>query len=151
MKRLYRIAAAVVAVASLAMSAPSARAADPYDINVILSLTGNLAFVGADQLQALKALEGFVNRSGGIDGRPLAFVVVDDASDPLRKLGGDATAAKIHDYLVDLRGWVGVNGTYDFRANPQRGLGQNNVIMVKFTNGTNVVVSKFGGVPVATK
>jgi branched-chain amino acid transport system substrate-binding protein len=394
MKRLYRTAAAVLAAASLAMLAPAARAADPYDINVILSLTGNLAFVGADQMQALKALEGFVNRSGGIDGRPLAFVVADDASDPklalqlaqgliaknapiilgpatpqgcaavaplieqkgpvmycvanagypqaggyefltlfgfdvqfpvtlryfrmlgmhrlayitatdaggldaeraivaaaalpenkdiqivarehfapgdlsvtaqmarikaanpdfliawatgtpagtmfrsakdlggldipivtspgnlnaaffkqygsmlptnlyfatvpyyandtllnpatkvaianqtaalaaigikpdglaigawdpavllvdaLRKLGPDATAAKIHDYLVNLRGWVGVNGTYDFRANPQRGLGQNNVIMVKFTNGTNVVVSKFGGVPVAAK
>src|ERR1700728_3898338 len=81
MKRMYRAAAAVFAAASLAMVAPAARAADPYDINVILSLTGNLAFVGADQLQALKALEGFVNRSGGIDGRPLAFVVADDQSD----------------------------------------------------------------------
>ena len=49
--------------------------------HAILSLTGNLAFVGADQLQALKALEGFVNRNGGIDGRPLSFVVSDDQSD----------------------------------------------------------------------
>jgi branched-chain amino acid transport system substrate-binding protein len=67
--------------------------------------------------------------------------------DALRKLGPDASAAKLHDYLVNLRGWVGVNGTYDFRANPQRGLGQNNVIMVKFTSGGNVAASKFGGVP----
>jgi branched-chain amino acid transport system substrate-binding protein len=67
--------------------------------------------------------------------------------DAVRKLGPDVSAAKLHDYLVNLRGWVGVNGTYDFRANPQRGLGQNNVIMVKFTNGGNVAASKFGGVP----
>jgi branched-chain amino acid transport system substrate-binding protein len=71
--------------------------------------------------------------------------------DTLRKLGTDATAAKIHDYLINLRGWVGVNGTYDFRANPQRGLGQNNVIMVKFTSNGNTAVSKFGGVPVPGK
>ena len=64
-----------------------------------------------------------------------------------RKLGPDTSAAKLHDYLVNLRGWVGVNGTYDFRANPQRGLGQNNVIMVKFTSSGNVAASKFGGVP----
>src|SRR5580700_9643604 len=81
MKRLFRTAAAVLAMASLATFAPAARAADPYDINVILSLTGNLAFVGADQLQALKALEGFVNKNGGIDGRPLSFAVSDDQSD----------------------------------------------------------------------
>ena len=49
--------------------------------------------------------------------------------------------------LTGLRGWVGVNGNYDFRANPQRGLGQNNVIMVKFTSSGNVAASKFGGVP----
>jgi branched-chain amino acid transport system substrate-binding protein len=67
--------------------------------------------------------------------------------DALRKLGPAAPAAKLHDYLVNLRGWVGVNGTYDFRANPQRGLGQNNVIMVKFTSSGNVAASKFGGVP----
>jgi branched-chain amino acid transport system substrate-binding protein len=67
--------------------------------------------------------------------------------DALRKLGPDVSAAKLHDYLISLRGWVGVNGTYDFRANPQRGLGQNNVIMVKFTSGGNVAASKFGGVP----
>jgi branched-chain amino acid transport system substrate-binding protein len=67
--------------------------------------------------------------------------------DALRKLGPDVSAAKLHDYLINLRGWVGVNGTYDFRANPQRGLGQNNVIMVKFTSSGNVAASKFGGVP----
>jgi len=40
----------------------------------------------------------------------------------LRKLGTDATAAQIRDYLVALRGWTGVTGTFDFRAFPQRGV-----------------------------
>jgi branched-chain amino acid transport system substrate-binding protein len=76
-----------------------------------------------------------------------AVIVVD----ALRKLGTDVSAQKLHDYLVNLRGYVGVNGTYDFRANPQRGLGQNNVVMVKFNSAGNVAVSKFGGVPLSTK
>jgi branched-chain amino acid transport system substrate-binding protein len=76
-----------------------------------------------------------------------AVIVVD----ALRKLGTDASAQKIHDYLINLRGYVGVNGTYDFRANPQRGLGQNNVVMVKFNSSGNVAVSKFGGVPLSAK
>ena len=35
----------------------AAQAAEPYEINTILSLTGNIAFVGSTQLQSLKALE----------------------------------------------------------------------------------------------
>jgi len=393
MNRMQRLAAAGLAAVSLATLAPPARAAEPYQINAILSLTGNLAFVGADQQQALKALEGWVNRTGGIDGRPLSFVISDDATDPktavqiaqgliaknvpvivgpsspqacaavapllaqsgpvlycvanaghpvtggyefltlfgfdvqfavtlryfrerglhhiayitatdaggqdaeqailaaaalpenkdmqivarehfsardlsaaaqmerikaanpdvliawatgtpagtmlrsakdagidlptvtspgnlnaaffkqyagflptslyfatvpyyandaqlnpatktaianqtsalaaigvkadslaigawdpavlvvdaLRKLGPDASATKLRDYLINLRGWVGVNGTYDFHANPQRGLGEGNVIMIRFSGAGNVAVSKFGGEPLPGK
>jgi branched-chain amino acid transport system substrate-binding protein len=72
--------------------------------------------------------------------------------DALRKLGPGATASQLRTYLNNLRGWVGVNGTYDFRANPQHGLGQNNVIMVRFSPGTgNTAASKFGGAPIPGK
>jgi branched-chain amino acid transport system substrate-binding protein len=81
MNRLIRTAAAVLTATWVAMLAPAARAADPYEINVILPLTGNIAFVGTTQLQALKAIEAYVNRTGGIGGRPLSFVVADDGSD----------------------------------------------------------------------
>ena len=69
--------------------------------------------------------------------------------DALRKLGPDASAAKLHDYLVNLTGWTGVNGPYNFRTNPQRGIGENNILMVKFDGqtGTGVAVSRFGGTP----
>lgn len=33
-------------------------------------------------MQALKALEGYVNRTGGINGQPISFVAADDRSDP---------------------------------------------------------------------
>jgi branched-chain amino acid transport system substrate-binding protein len=68
-------------LAAAVLTAPvMARAADPYEINAILSLTGNIAFVGSTQQRALKALEAYVNRTGGIGGRPLSFVVADDQS-----------------------------------------------------------------------
>jgi len=70
----------LAAIALPALAAPAARAAQPYEINAILSLTGNIAFVGSTQQKALKALEAFVNRTGGIGGRPLSFVIADDQS-----------------------------------------------------------------------
>ena len=78
--RVHRLLATLLAVALLAAPPGPVRAADPYEINVILSLTGNVAFVGSTQLQALKALEAYVNQNGGISGRPLSFVVADDQS-----------------------------------------------------------------------
>lgn len=79
MRRLF---AAFAASLVLAAAPPQVRAADPYEINVILDLTGYASFVGTTQLQAVKALEGYVNKNGGINGRPVSFVVSDDASDP---------------------------------------------------------------------
>jgi len=49
-----------------------------------------------------------------ISGWDPAMLVVD----ALRKLGPDASAAKLRAYLLNVRGWVGVNGPYDFHANP---------------------------------
>jgi branched-chain amino acid transport system substrate-binding protein len=84
MKSLSRVCRLVVALAvlSLGVSVPTARAADPYTINTILSLTGSYAFIGTTQLQALQALAGYVNKTGGISGRTLAFSASDDQSDP---------------------------------------------------------------------
>ena len=81
LKRAQRLIAAVLAAASLVMSGVSARAADPYVINVILPLTGRLAFVGQTDQQSLNALATYVNKSGGIRNRPVSFVFADDQSD----------------------------------------------------------------------
>ena len=52
--------------------------AEPYTINVILPLTGPLAFVGATDQRSLKIFEMLVNKQGGIRGRPLQLVFSDD-------------------------------------------------------------------------
>ncbi len=78
---MKRLIAAVSAAALLLGFGPAAvRAADTYEINTILSLTGPLAFVGTTQQQSLKALEAYVNKNGGIGGRPVSFVINDDGS-----------------------------------------------------------------------
>src|ERR1700741_5378270 len=63
-----------LAVAFLANIADVARAAEPYDIHVILPLTGNGAFLGQGHHDSFEALTEVVNKSGGIKGRPLHFV-----------------------------------------------------------------------------
>jgi branched-chain amino acid transport system substrate-binding protein len=42
--------------------------------------------------------------------------------DALRARGSAATAADIRDFLATTAGWVGIDGIYDFRSTPQRGL-----------------------------
>lgn len=70
-----------LAMATAIAVAPAA-AAEPYNINVILPLTGNGAFLGQGHRDSLDTLAEVVNKSGGIKGRPLHFVYHDDQSSP---------------------------------------------------------------------
>jgi branched-chain amino acid transport system substrate-binding protein len=67
---------------ALAAAAQPARAADPLNLNVILSLTGPGSFLGKNEQTALAVLEQTVNKGGGIDGRPVHFIIADDQSSP---------------------------------------------------------------------
>jgi branched-chain amino acid transport system substrate-binding protein len=84
MKHLsVRLCAAFAAAALLLpFAAVPAQAAEPYEVNAILSLTGNLAFLGKSEALAIKTLEPIINKNGGINGRPVHFVIVDDTSQP---------------------------------------------------------------------
>jgi branched-chain amino acid transport system substrate-binding protein len=64
-----------------------------------------------------------------------------------RKLGTGATAEQIRAYLATLSDFPGATGRYDFKAVPQRGLGQSAVIMVHWdkTKNAPIAVSAFGG------
>jgi branched-chain amino acid transport system substrate-binding protein len=62
--------------------APAAHAQTTYDIPTILSLTGSGAFLGKQQQQTVKLVEELVNKSGGVHGKPVRFVVHDDQSSP---------------------------------------------------------------------
>lgn len=67
----------------------------------------------------------------------------------LRKLGLSATSQQIREYLASLRGDVGIYGAHDFVAVPQRGLGLNSVVMIRFDPATQgwVGVSGLGATP----
>jgi len=82
MFRLMR--AAVVAAALLLGTASLGSAQDrpPIEVNAILSLTGQAAFIGTTYQKTLLALESSVNKRGGIKGQPLHFVIADDQSNP---------------------------------------------------------------------
>jgi len=81
MNALYR--RFLVAAASLLLLMPLAvRADDPVEINAIVPMTGGAAFIGKGYSAAFSALEAAVNKHGGINGRPLKFVVQDDQSNP---------------------------------------------------------------------
>lgn len=80
MRRLLSRIVAALAIVTLA--ATQARAADPYEIYVILSMTGQGAFLGKSASTAIEAAEGVINQQGGIKGRPVRFVLQDDQSDP---------------------------------------------------------------------
>lgn len=53
--------------------------------------------------------------------------------DALRHLGTGASAVQIRDYILHLHGWIGANGVYDFSSGDQRGLGQNSIIVARWS------------------
>jgi branched-chain amino acid transport system substrate-binding protein len=62
--------------------AGGASAAEPYEIPVVLPLTGGGAFGGQEHQKGLQLVEQAVNAEGGIDGRPVRFVFYDDQTSP---------------------------------------------------------------------
>ena len=79
-----RFVARMLAASLLVALAPGApvAAADPYEINVIMPLTGSAAFLGKAEQQSVQLIESIANKSGGIRGRPVKFVIQDDQSSP---------------------------------------------------------------------
>lgn len=63
---------------------PRSRAADqaPIEIDAIISLTGPIAFVGKEASTGLAVAENAINKAGGINGRPIKFVIHDDQTNP---------------------------------------------------------------------
>ena len=77
--RGHSLLSLVIVLLMLSASGP-VRAEQPYNIQVVISLTGTLAFVGHDEAEVLQIIEKNVNQKGGIRGRPIHFVIQDDQS-----------------------------------------------------------------------
>jgi branched-chain amino acid transport system substrate-binding protein len=119
---------------------------------------GMLYYAGNDVTsQATRAAISKLNYAANVIGAQpdQVFISAWDPSalivDALKKVGPDAGPAKLRDYLIGLRGWIGVNGPYDFKEIPQRGVGQRAVVVVRWNREKSQFdpVSKLGGVPSA--
>jgi branched-chain amino acid transport system substrate-binding protein len=83
-RKPVRSVTAWAAALLLLVAAPVATRADdaPVDITAVLPLSGQGSFAGKGVQQALSLLQGVVNKQGGIKGRPVRFVFLDDQSNP---------------------------------------------------------------------
>ncbi|MBV8538167.1 MAG: hypothetical protein JO128_21400, partial [Alphaproteobacteria bacterium] len=66
-----------------------------------------------------------------------------------KKLGPNATAPQVREYLSHLKGYAGVDGVYDFERIPQRGLDVEDAVVTRWTPDKNrwVPVSQPAGEP----
>ena len=78
---MQRLFAAVIVAGALALARGSA-AEEPFEIYTYEPLTGPAGFIGSNTAKALAAAEDLVNRTGGIKGRPVKFVISDDQTNP---------------------------------------------------------------------
>jgi branched-chain amino acid transport system substrate-binding protein len=106
-RSLRRAVFSVAAIAALVIplqAAPS-RAAEPFEINVIVSLTGPFAFIGSAEAASVRNIESIVNKSGGIKGQPVKMVIQDDQSNP-------ATAVQLASAIIAKKPSVMLGPTY---------------------------------------
>lgn len=86
MNRVLRTVVALLAVAAVSSGSfsgtASAQLRPPVELNFVLSLTGGAAFLGKGEQAAFEVAERVVNDAGGIRGRPVKFVYLDDGSNP---------------------------------------------------------------------
>jgi branched-chain amino acid transport system substrate-binding protein len=90
-------------------------------------------------------------RAAGVEKPDMADILPWDPAllivDAYKHVGLNATADQVRDYLIQLHGFAGINGIYDFRDNSNRGIGENNAEMTRYDpeRGVFVAVSKAGG------
>jgi hypothetical protein len=94
---------------------------------------------------ATKAAGVNVDFQAGLPWDPAQIVV-----DAYRKLGTAATYDQIREFILGLKGYVGISGVYDFSdraAGTQRGLTQKDVLLMRWDDGHGVFApaSKMGG------
>lgn len=76
------VASALLSASVALASGAGAQTGAPVRISAILSLTGAGAFLGTSENRALEMIAGYVNQHGGVGGRPVQFVTLDDQSSP---------------------------------------------------------------------
>ncbi len=79
--------------ALLVLLAGPVRAADPFVIYALFPMTGPAAFFGTEEAKGIAMVEASVNKAGGINGRPVKFVIQDNQSNTLDRGVADGPVA----------------------------------------------------------
>ena len=104
------IVVVVVTTTSLLLSAgcaPKKASGAEYKVGVVLSTTGPNGPLGTPEQQALTLYEKQLNDKGGINGRPIKFIILDDASDPTKASSAMTDLVKSQNVLAV----IGSSGT----------------------------------------
>jgi len=72
---------AVLAMAVFAMAGTALAGGEPIKIGAVLSVTGPASFLGEPEKNTLTMLEEKINAAGGILGRPVEMIILDDETD----------------------------------------------------------------------
>ena len=145
-------------------------AATGLDIPVATT-NGNMTYAQMDQYDSFLPKELYIPTSSWMAGKPGS--ALDEAHKPFRKLyadakdlpdsaatlgwdpaliivhvltelGPNATAERVRDKLLAIKGYTGVNGTYDYSASPQRGLTEDSVIVSRWSKSDRAWVPVSG-------
>ena len=81
---MYRKLQTLLGAAALALSMPSAFAADPIRFALCYDLTKAYTFITPQVAQAVKDYAALVNLKGGIEGNPVEIIVQDHGNEPQR-------------------------------------------------------------------
>lgn len=70
-------------------------------------------------------------------------------ADGLRKIGPNGAARQLRDFIANLQDFAGVDGIYDFKKYPERGIGEDSAVITRYDIAKKafVWVSKPGGAP----
>lgn len=117
----FALAAALVAgcTGSGATGGSGSTAKEPIKIGAILSLTGTYAGLGAPEKIAIEEETARINAAGGVNGRPIEVVVVDDATDPQKAVAA-ATQLIDKDKVAVILGATGTGSTMAIRTETDR-------------------------------
>jgi branched-chain amino acid transport system substrate-binding protein len=97
MRVLGALVLALVLLGGVAGSAAPSVSGPPVEINAMVPLTGTGAFIGTATKQNFDLITQITNSTGGIQGRPVKFIVADDQADPkvAVQLTNDLIAKKV--------------------------------------------------------
>ena len=75
------LVAAVLLITMVFLPAVKVRAAEPYKVGAVFSVTGRASFLGDPEKKTAVMIQEQINAAGGINGPPLELIVYDDEGD----------------------------------------------------------------------